>query len=216
MSSDGQTLAHLGDTRVDTCGVMSDLERVPTVLQTNELGLQATHAALTAARGGDAAGLTALFRAFQPRLLRYLRAREPRLADDLAADTWLAVAQRLASFEGDPTDFAAWLFTIARLRLADARRTAGRRRTDPVADVTDRGTVSAEHHALASMSAQEAIALITAVLTDDQAEVILLRTLGDLSVDQVAEMLGHDAGWVRVTQHRATKRLVERYSEKFL
>ncbi len=173
-------------------------------------------AALRAAQGGDPAGLSALFRTYQPRLLRYLRAREPRLADDLASDTWVAIAQRLATFEGTSADFAAWLFTIARLRMMDARRSASRRRTDPVADVGDSIGVSTEQVALDKLSAQDAVNLVNNALSEDQAEVILLRTLGDLSVDQVAELLGHDAGWVRVTQHRATRRLAERYSERLL
>ena len=173
-------------------------------------------AVLRTAQRGDAAGLTALFRTYQPRLLRYLRAHEPRLADDLASDTWLAVAQRLPQFEGGPSDFAAWLFTIARLRMIDARRTASRRRTDPVAEIDDSTAVSTEKLAIDKLSAQDAVNLITSALTADQAEVILLRTLGDLSVDQVADLLGHDAGWVRVTQHRATRRLADKYSERLL
>ena len=172
--------------------------------------------ALRAAQRGEAAGLSALFRTYQPRLLRYLRAREPRLADDLASETWLAVAQRLGTFEGNTSEFTAWLFTIARLRMIDARRTATRRRTDPTADIDDGSSASTEQVAIDKLSAQDAVNLITGALTDDQAEVILLRTLGDLSVDQVAELLGHDAGWVRVTQHRATRRLAERYSERLL
>ncbi len=100
--------------------------------------------------------------------------------------------------------------------MIDARRTATRRRTDPTADIDDANTASTEQVAIDKLSAQDAVNLITGALTDDQAEVILLRTLGDLSVDQVAELLGHDAGWVRVTQHRATRRLAERYSERLL
>ncbi len=138
------------------------------------------------------------------------------MADDLASETWLAVAQRLGTFEGNTSEFAAWLFTIARLRMVDARRTATRRRTDPTADIDDGSSASTEQVAIDKLSAQDAVNLITSALTDDQAEVILLRTLGDLSVDQVAELLGHDAGWVRVTQHRATRRLAERYSERLL
>ena len=56
-----------------------------------------------------------LFREFHPRLLRYLRAREARHADDIAGETWVAVASRIDAFEGDAGAFAGWLFTIASL-----------------------------------------------------------------------------------------------------
>ncbi len=173
--------------------------------------------ALVAARQGETAGLSTLYREFQPPLLRYLRAREPGLADDLASETWVAVAQRITAFEGDRPAFSAWLFTIARHRLADFRRTTTRRRTDPVAEISSHsGDRPAEQIALDNLSAQEAVDLLVRVLNNDQAEVIMLRVLGDLSVAQVARVMGHDVNWVGVTIHRALKRLADRFGTKVL
>ena len=123
-------------------------------------------------------------------MLRYLRAREPRRADDLAGETWLAVAGRIAAVQGDEADFASWLFTIARRRLADLRRTGARRRTDPFADVPD-GELdgSTEDQALAELGAEDAVARIVRLLTPAQAEVVLLRTLGGLSARHVGEVM---------------------------
>ncbi len=167
--------------------------------------------ALASARRGDVSGLTVIFREFQPRLLRYLRAREPSLADDIASETWLAVAQRIRAFDGDGAAFAAWLFTIAKQRLADSRRTTSRRRTDACADVPQADTgATTENFALEHLSAQEAVDFVVHNLNDNQAEVVLLRCLGDLSLAQVAEMMDRDVNWVRVTQHRALKRLAQR------
>ena len=173
--------------------------------------------ALVAARHGDAAGLSVLYREFHPPLLRYLRARERQLADDLASETWVAVAQRITAFDGDRSAFSAWLFTIARHRLADSRRTSNRRRTDTVADISDNASDSpAEQTALDNLSAQAAVELIVRVLNSDQAEVIVLRVLGDLSVAQVARVMGRDVVWVGVTEHRALERLANRSRSKVL
>ncbi len=57
-------------------------------------------ALLAAVRSGDEAAATKLFSMHQPRLLRFLRALEPRVADDLAAEVWLAVVQTFPRFEG--------------------------------------------------------------------------------------------------------------------
>jgi len=57
------------------------------------------------------------------------------------------------------------------------------------------------------MTGQAAIDLIARTLPADQAEVLTLRILGDLDVAHVAELMGRDANWVRVTQHRALRRL---------
>jgi RNA polymerase sigma-70 factor, ECF subfamily len=163
---------------------------------------------LVAAKRGDEAGLSSLFRAFHPRVLRYLRAREPGRADDIAGETWVAVAGQIEAFEGGVGAFTAWLFTIARQRLADDRRTRTRRRTEPAADVPDaRAARSGEETALEITGAQQAVDFIVSHLTRDQADVVLLRVLGDLSAREVAGVLGRDENWVRVTHHRALARL---------
>ena len=171
------------------------------------------------ARSGDPRAVEELFNELQPRLLRFLRSQENRAADDLAAEVWLAVAAGIARFEGEWADFRAWVFAIARRRLADHRRTAVRRRTD-VVDVD-----SFEHHhaddapedeALDKMSGQRAATLITSVLSGDQAEVLLLRVLADLDVEQVASIMRRSPNWVRVTQHRAVRTLAKRLGPKIV
>ena len=170
-------------------------------------------------RGGDRYAVEELFGEIQPRLLRFLRSQESRFADDLAAEVWLAVAGGISRFDGDWDDFRAWIFAIARRRLADHRRTAVRRRTDvvgvevfedrPACDTT-------EKTALDKISGQQAAALITAVLSGDQAEVLLLRVLADLDVDQVAAIMQRSPNWVRVTQHRAMQTLAKRLGPKIV
>ena len=43
---------------------------------------------LVAAQAGDAGAFDVLFRHYHPMLLRYLRAQEPAVAEDLAAEVW--------------------------------------------------------------------------------------------------------------------------------
>lgn len=160
-----------------------------------------------------------LFRELQPRLLRFLRSQESRAAEDLAAEVWLAVARGVSRFEGDWSDFRAWVFAIARRRLADHRRTAVRRRTDVVeGDIFERHQAdnTTEDEALDKLSGQQAAELITALLSGDQAEVLLLRVLADLDAEQVASIMQRTPNWVRVTQHRAMKTLAKRLGPKIV
>ncbi|MBI4934206.1 MAG: RNA polymerase sigma factor [Actinobacteria bacterium] len=178
---------------------------------------------LVAARAGDQWAAEVLFVDLQPRLLRFLRSVEPRAADDLAGEVWLGIAQGLSTFEGDLTGFRAWVFTIARRRLADHRRTAGRRATDPVDPhehfrlqpdpaTIDGARADTATAVIGRLSAQEAVDLISSSLPPDQAEVLLLRVVGDLDVAHVAEVLDRTPNWVRVTQHRALRKLAEKFS----
>jgi RNA polymerase sigma-70 factor (ECF subfamily) len=172
---------------------------------------------LAAAQAGDEAAMRSLFLDLHPRLMRFLRANEPRVCDDLAGEVWMAVARGLKGFAGDGTAFRAWVFSIARRRIADHRRTGVRRRTDAVEHSQFQNRAAAddpEAAAMAHVTGQEAAELIVATLPPDQAEVILLRVLADLDVDVVAEIMGQSANWVRVTQHRALRRLTDRLGSR--
>jgi RNA polymerase sigma-70 factor, ECF subfamily len=166
---------------------------------------------LDAARTGAEWAIAVLYRELNPALLRYLRARAPLEAEDLAAEVWMALAARLSSFEGDEHDLRKLSFTIAHRRLVDHWRRTGRRRrreelTDPTAlpepGEPDTADITIDAHATAA-----ALATVRRHLTPDQADVLLLRVVAGLSVDEVADVLGRRPGAVRVLQHRALKRL---------
>jgi hypothetical protein len=60
----------------------------------------ALDAAVALACAGDHEAFATLFRALHPRLLRFLRAQQRDVADDLAAETWLAVTHGAAEIRG--------------------------------------------------------------------------------------------------------------------
>jgi RNA polymerase sigma-70 factor, ECF subfamily len=168
---------------------------------------------LAAASRREQWAITLLFRAYQPLLLRYFRAQTPAVADDLAGEVWVAVARGLHRFAGDEAGFRAWLFTIARRRIIDHRRIAGRRRTDPVrherldrpaevGDARDPCSVVVDR-----IGAQHAVELILTGLSPDQADAVLLRVVAGLDVAEVARIMDRSPGAVRVLCHRALRRL---------
>ncbi|UDY35128.1 RNA polymerase sigma factor [Dermatobacter hominis] len=166
---------------------------------------------LTAVQRGDEAAAAALYRRVQPRLVRYLRFEEPQAADDIAADVWVAIAAKIGDFEGGEDGFRAWAFTIARRRVIDHRRRGMRRRTSSASpeSFVDRADHTDGSDPSSSLDSQDAVDRIVALLPPVQAEVVLLRVVADLDAETVARMLGRSANWVRVTQHRALKKLAE-------
>ena len=165
--------------------------------------------AVRAAQDGDEDGFRAVYRAVQPRLLRYLFVLVGAEAEDVAADAWLQIARDLPSFSGDGDDFRGWATTIARHRALDHLRRLRRR---PVAD---RGLDDLAEYPAACDTAESATELIStaaalrliARLPPDQAEAVLLRAVVGLDATAAAQVLGKRSGAVRTAAHRGLRKL---------
>jgi len=151
---------------------------------------------LAAAGQGSPWAFGWLYRRFQPRLLRMLAVIAPHHAEDIAADVWLEVAGSLTRFAGDEAAFRAWLAATARYQVIEATRRNGRR----VGRVLD--DAATEQMASASFAAR-----VVAVLPPEQADVLILRVVKGLDVDEVAKAIGRPPATVRSLQHRALRRL---------
>lgn len=145
-----------------------------------------------------------------PRVHRFLRATEPREADDLASDVWVALAARFGTFRGDARGFEALAFTIARRRVSDHRRRGRRRRTDVVAgDVfaTRPAVDQPEAEAIEAVALRGTLAELATQLPPEQVAVVVLRVLAGWPVTDAAAVLDRSPGSVRVLQHRALVRI---------
>jgi RNA polymerase sigma factor (sigma-70 family) len=168
---------------------------------------------LAAARLGQPWALSLLFRTYASVVAGYVRARSSAEPDDLVSEIFAAALTSLHRFSGGEPQFRAWLFTIAQRRVVDdVRRRARRVQTteyDPARDT--RSVPSAEEDSLDRLGAHWVRSLLDR-LPPDQRDVLLLRVLGDLTVDQVAVVLGKTTGAVKQLQRRAlasARRLLE-------
>jgi RNA polymerase sigma-70 factor (ECF subfamily) len=168
---------------------------------------------LAAARLGAEWALTRMYRQLHPALLRYMRAHVADDAEDLAADVWIEIAAAIPGFSGDADGFRRLVFTVAHRRSIDHGRKRLRRRTDPTepADFVDaRGRDETEVDAIERAEGDDAVRRILALLPEKQAEVVLLRVVGGLSVSEVAAIVGRPPATVSMMQHRALQRLARR------
>jgi RNA polymerase sigma-70 factor (ECF subfamily) len=163
-------------------------------------------AALAGARSGDHAAISTLYGWFNPGLVRFLQGRAGDEGADLAQETWMSAFTGLAGFDGDAHQFRAWLFTIARRRVVDHWRRAGRRLlTVDASSQLERTDGSPS--AVEGITAREAVEELVRHLSPEQADVVLLRVVAGLSVEEVAAIVERTPGAVRVIQHRALRRL---------
>ena len=164
---------------------------------------------LAAAQAGAPWAFERLYEELAPAVLGYLRLQGASEPEDLTSEVFLGAFTRLGSFRGDEAQFRSWVFTIAHHRLIDDRRKASRRL--PLAD----GGLEAagepvggdvEHDALRRLS-QERVRRLCEGLVPDQRDVLLLRLVGDLTVEQVAQALGKTPGAVKALQRRGVAAL---------
>lgn len=160
--------------------------------------------------GGPAALFTAAYRAFSGPVRGYLHARGVDDPDAVAHDVFLALYTRMkppkggssAGISGGLEGAKALAFTIAHGRAVDYHR---RRARTPylVPHEADsdprRAATNPEDSLIENTAAHELLNR----LPDDYREVLLLRVVADLSIEQTASIMDRTTGAVKQLQRRA-------------
>lgn len=162
-------------------------------------------AAMTAYAAGDDRAFDALFDAFAPRLLAFLRRgfADASIADDLLQVTFQRVHAARASYRpGSPV--RPWLFTIAaRVRIDELRR---RYRIPPMANDEALDSVPASATAEPSFEQDDRARLVREAvdaLPESQRTVVHLHRFENLTFAQIAAVLNVKEGAIRVRAFRA-------------
>ncbi len=170
-------------------------------------------------RDGDPSAFAALWHEYQPSLLRYLRVTTRDAAEDVASETWAAVASSITRFDGDETAFRAWLFTVARRRAIDHFRRESRRPSVPIdpaalcsASIAAQG-VDPGDTAVSHLDTEAALQRI-AELPPGQRDAVMLRAIAGLDVAHAAAIMGKRPGTVRVLAHRGLRELARQLAEE--
>lgn len=160
------------------------------------------------ARDGDADAWRELYRAHAGRLVVWLGTRSSGdaaiSAEDLAAEAWLTAARRIPEFSGTSSDFAGWLFGIARNLEANLRRRSSRRRTDPSEDAGRTALVEGPE---AWLVGRDWVRRALAALPPRERDVVGCLDVVGLDVAATAQALGISTVAVRVAHHRGLRRL---------
>jgi RNA polymerase sigma-70 factor (ECF subfamily) len=167
---------------------------------------------LAAARTGAEWAWRAIYTDLAPAVLGYLRARGADSPEDVTGEVFVQVVRDIGRFEGDEAGFRSWIFVMAHHRMLDAKRRDKRRPEypRPPEDFGDIESVTAtEAEALGNVTTIEMRRLLDD-LTPDQRDVIALRLLADLSIEEVAAIVGKRPRAVKSLQHRGLETLRRR------
>jgi RNA polymerase sigma factor (sigma-70 family) len=156
------------------------------------------------ARQGSIKAFDDIYRQLAGQVASYLRWHRATDPDGLTNDVFAQVHRNLPRFEGDEHGFRSWVFTIAHHRMIDDRRRANRQPPlqDDLGVEEHVGLGDVEDDAFAVLAHDRVRDLLT-VLSPDQRDVVLLRIIADLSVEEVARMLDKREGAIKALQHSA-------------
>ncbi|MEU8023690.1 RNA polymerase sigma factor ShbA [Micromonospora haikouensis] len=151
-----------------------------------------------------------LFASVRPRVLRYCRARltgvtgSYHLVDDITQDVCVALINALPTYRDQGRPFSAFVYAVARRKIADVYDAATRAETAAGGDLPDQPDDhdGPERLAMAEDVRQRMRHLLDR-LPPTEREIIVLRVALRMSAEDVGRTLGMSAGAVRVRQMRA-------------
>jgi RNA polymerase sigma-70 factor (ECF subfamily) len=156
------------------------------------------------AQQNDQVALTKIYEDNFDRIYRYivLKIGDRTEAEDMTQQVFLNVLKSISSFKFKGMPFTSWLYRIAHNQVVDYLRKKSRRYTVPLDESMpafddDPGEVFERKLAV------EEISVAAGKLTPAQREVIALRFTSELSVAEVARIMGRSEGAVKALQHSA-------------
>lgn len=164
---------------------------------------------------GDADAVRVFVDTFSRRLLAYLLGlvRDREEARDLAQETLIRCCSKAASYNGK-APLSAWTFRVARNLHIDrfrARNIKVHLNTVEIEDIRPSTLCSTDNRSPEAAAARREIAerveRAISELPERQRDVAQLRLLGELSLEEIAEVAGLTIGGVKSTLHNALQAL---------
>jgi RNA polymerase sigma-70 factor (ECF subfamily) len=172
-------------------------------------------ALIAAAQAGAEWAWGRLVRGVAPQLLGYLRFQGAREPEDLLGEVLLQLARNIGRFVGGEQAFRSRTFTVAHHRIIDERRRLRRHPVDAVGTLDEGSVVSGDTTSAAVLERLEieAIKAKLAEIAPAQRDVLLLRIVAGLTVQEIAAATGRSPGAVKALQRRGLAALERSLSQ---
>jgi len=163
---------------------------------------------------GDRAAFDALFYKYQDYVYNIVygivgRAEEAR---DITQDVFVQIHRSLPSFRRG-SRFATWLYRIAVNRAVDAARGAKGWRWLPLNEMLKSRPDPAQNpaEAMDRRVEQDAVQRVLTAVPVQHRDVLVLRYYQNMSIEEIAEVLGCSVAAAKVRLHRARQHFKEKY-----
>lgn len=152
----------------------------------------------------DAEAFAELYEAYFDKIYRYicLKLSNQTEAEDMTQQVFIKVLHSISAYKCKGTPFSAWLFRIAHNQVVDYYRKQSKRVTVPIDGLAVAATDDPQRVVERKIEV-ERVMRAAEQLTQTQQEVISLRFAAELSIAEVAKIMGKSEGAIKALQHSA-------------
>ena len=174
---------------------------------------------LVAAQQGDPTAFEMIWKNLNPRITRFAAVQcygSTLDYEEVVSEAWISVAKDISKFKGDFAAFRSWVYALTRNRLIDGTRKRDRQVKNG-GDVTELNLEDSAPHMEDLIESDEAVKSIVErinQLPKSQAEIVMLRIVADLSVQETAKVVSKSENTVRVLCHRGLATLRENWPSR--
>ena len=137
-------------------------------------------------------------------------------AEEVAQDTFLKAFNGLSNFKGE-SKFSTWLYRIAYHRSLDCIKKNQRQLPTsdlPIEDIRSLAVVDNSLDALEQKERRQQIKEAIEALSGDDSVLLTLHYFQELSIKEIARIVGKSEGAIKVNLHRSRKRLAKILEKK--
>ena len=162
---------------------------------------------LLRANRGDQAAVTEIYERYFPSLFQYIRLQveDTQTAEDISSDVFFRLMTALGKHNGPHTSLRGWLFRVA---SNEVYQHYGKRQNFPKTTLEDwlSSEIDVEVQVLRSVDVEKAQRAL-AMLAPDQREVLILRFIESLNLEETAELMERSTSAIKSLQFRAVTTL---------
>jgi RNA polymerase sigma-70 factor, ECF subfamily len=162
-----------------------------------------------AAHNGDRGAFGALYVATVGKVYHYIvrRIDNPQLAEDLTSDVFTHALASIHRYQDRGKPLIAWLYRIARARVADYYRRLARNPDIIHPDDVYVAVLPNLDTRLMEQELADYLHKIIIALTEDQQQVVILRFAEDRPIKEVARIMCKKSNAVKQLQYRALRQI---------
>ncbi|KKQ27881.1 MAG: RNA polymerase, sigma-24 subunit, ECF subfamily [Candidatus Magasanikbacteria bacterium GW2011_GWC2_37_14] len=145
----------------------------------------------------------------------YFKINNKEDAEDIVSSVFLKVWSYLIEYtEKEIDSFSGLIYKIARNLVIDHYREKGKIKKEDLEDFEELPAEENNYETVATNMEVEQLMVVIKKMKQDYQEVLLLKHVEELSTAEIAEILGKSQVGVRITLHRAIKKLQEMVNKK--